>query len=100
MLYNFYELYPESYKSQFKERFDIAFPQLEAIYNDLSRLRIIDPERKYTIKMMGNLSLWEQFIEERTADDFEPHNKEVALECKRIFRSLFPALAEHAQWNP
>lgn len=53
---------------------------------------------KTTIYMTGNLRSWIHYIELRTDKSTQLEHREIALECKRIFKEEYPDIAEALGW--
>lgn len=53
---------------------------------------------KTTIYMTGNLRSWIHYIELRADKATQLEHREIALECKRIFKEEFPDIAEALAW--
>lgn len=51
-----------------------------------------------TLYMNGTLRSWIHYIELRTDPSTQLEHREIALECKRIFKEQFPIIAESLNW--
>lgn len=61
--------------------------------------RMVLPQTTRTrIYMTGNIRSWIHYIQLRTQEDTQLEHREVALECRRIFRQEMPTIAEALQW--
>lgn len=54
---------------------------------------------KTTIYMTGNLRSWIHYIELRADKSTQLEHREIALECKRIFKEEYPDIAEALGWS-
>lgn len=48
--------------------------------------------------MTGNVRSWLHYIELRTSEGTQLEHKGIALECKKIFKELFPTVSEALEW--
>jgi thymidylate synthase (FAD) len=59
---------------------------------------ILPLNTKTTLYMSGSIRSWIHYIDLRTNEDTQKEHREIALEIKNTFKSIFPNISEALEW--
>ena len=97
---------PENLKKRFKEKIASHFKDASDLYNELLSegvakecarfvLPLATPTRIY---MSGSCRSWIHYINLRSANGTQAEHKDIALNCKNIFKESFPVVSRSLEW--
>ena len=97
---------PESLQTQFKAKVASHFKDASDLYNELLSkgiakecarfvLPLATPTRIY---MTGSCRSWIHYINLRSANGTQEEHKNIAVNCKNIFKECFPVVSKSLEW--